>query len=87
MSTEEPEMLIMTLFFGMLGTMFLCLAKTPKGSTYLFGKEKGIKVSAFVWICIIVAFLSFGILVNAVENASLASLPITAISSINQLVG
>lgn len=41
-----------TLGYGILGVMFLLLSKTPKGSTYLFGKEKGLNKVLFIFICI-----------------------------------
>ena len=66
----ETAIIAMTLFFGILGIMFLCLAKTPKGSTFLFGKDKGIKKKHFVWICIAVAFISFGVIFNIIPMSS-----------------
>ena len=53
------------IFFGILGIMFWCLEKTPKSSTYMFGKESGIKKSTFVWICVIAAFVSLIVFANA----------------------
>ena len=54
----DPTPIIGGLIYGILGVMFLLLSKTPKGSTYLFGKEKGVKVLHFVLICIFVLFAS-----------------------------
>ena len=48
--------------FGLLGTLFLCLGYTPKGSKNLFGKEKGIHKQLAIWICVIIVFL---IILNA----------------------
>ena len=56
--TTEPAAIIGGLVYGILGIMFLLLSKTPKGSTYLFGKEKGIKIVHFVLICISLVFAS-----------------------------
>lgn len=60
----EPSMLAMTLFLGILGIMFLCLAKTPKGSLCIFGKEKGMKKTIFVLVCVAIAFVSFAIMMS-----------------------
>ena len=52
----DSTMIVGGLVYGILGIMFLLLSKTPKGSTYLFGKEKGIKILHFVLGCIFLLF-------------------------------
>lgn len=54
----DSTMLVGALVYGILGFMFLMLSKTPKGSTYLLGKEKGIKQSMFILVCIFLLFAS-----------------------------
>ena len=54
----ESTMMIGAFVYGIFGVMFLMLSKTPKGSTYLFGKDKGIKKGLFIWICIFAVFAS-----------------------------
>jgi hypothetical protein len=36
--------------------MFLLWSKTPKGSKHLLGKEKGLKISTFISLCIFLVF-------------------------------
>lgn len=57
--TEDFALFAGTLMYGLLGVMFLALAKTPKGSAYLFGAKKGIRQSLFVGICISVTITAF----------------------------
>lgn len=51
-------------FFGVLGIMFLCLAKTPKRSKYLFGKESGIKKAGFIVFCIVAPIVISAVLIS-----------------------
>ncbi|MBQ9940776.1 MAG: zinc-ribbon domain-containing protein [Clostridia bacterium] len=81
-SLAEPAILGMTLFCVILGIMFLCLAKTPKGSMYMFGKENGIKKNIFVLICIIVAFVSFGAIMSTMDTPTETNT--TTVSTQNQ---
>lgn len=60
-SIAEPSIIAMTLFFGILGIMFLILGLTPKTDKYMFGKSSGLKKGAFVAICVAVAFFICGI--------------------------
>lgn len=85
-STADISMLAGVCLFGILGLMFLVLAKAPKGSVKLFSglecfkKTNGISKGAFVGISIFLAFFLFiGIInifdtdttsVNKVENNS-----------------
>ena len=82
MGLVEPAIFGMTLFCVILGIMFLCLAKTPKGSMFMFGKENGIKKNIFVWICIIVAFVSFGAIMSTMDAPTETNT--TAVSTQNQ---
>ncbi len=54
----DSTMLIGALVYGILGIMFLALSKTSKDSTYLLDKEKGVKKSTFILICIFLLFVS-----------------------------
>ena len=54
----DSTTLVGVFIYGILGVLFLALSKTPKGSVYLLGKEKGIKKSIFILICIFALFLS-----------------------------
>ena len=54
----DSTMFVGALVYGILGVLFLMLSKTPKGSIYLLGKEKGIKKSMFILICIFLLFAS-----------------------------
>lgn len=82
MGLVEPAIFGMTLFCVVLGIMFLCLAKTPKGSMFMFGKENGIKKNIFVWICIIVAFVSFGAIMSTMDTPTETNT--TTVSTQNQ---
>ena len=63
----EPFMLSMTAFFGVLALMFFVLSKSPKGNPHILGKQKGLKKSAFVIICVILAFALVGIIASQTE--------------------
>ena len=80
----ETAILGMTLFCVILGIMFLCLGKTPKSSTFMFGKENGIKKNIFVWCCIIVAFVSFGAIMSTMETHTDTNTP-SAVSTQNDV--
>ena len=62
-SIAEPSIFAMTLFFFVLGLMFLSLGLVPKESKYMYllGKPCKLKKSLFVVISIIVAFVICGI--------------------------
>lgn len=66
-SFAVPVLFAMTLFMGILGAMYLVLGKTPKGSKYILGKNKGLTKGAFVAICILAAFVSVGIVASNSE--------------------
>lgn len=57
-----PSILAMTALFGVLALMFFILSKSPKGNPHILGKQKGLKKSGFVIICVILAFALFGII-------------------------
>lgn len=63
----EPSMLSMTAFFGVLALMFFALSKSPKGNPHLLGKQKGLKKSIFVVICVVFAFALTGIIAGQTE--------------------
>lgn len=65
----------MALFCFILGAMFICLSKTPKGSEFVFGKDKGIKKNVFVIACIAVAFISFGAIMSTMETPTETNTP------------
>ena len=66
MAFAMPMMVAMIPFCAILGGMFWVLSKSPKENPYLFGKTKGMKKKTFVWICCGIAFLLFGIIMEAV---------------------
>ena len=76
-SLAEPAIFGMTLFCAILGIMFLCLSNSPKDSVYMFGKDKGIKKSIFVLVCIIVAFISFGALMSTMDTTTPSTSSVT----------
>lgn len=55
--SEDVMMMGIAFCYGIFGVMCTVLSKTPKKSKNVFGKYKGMKVSAFVWICVILAIL------------------------------
>jgi hypothetical protein len=63
MAISDLTILPMTLFFAVLGVMFLMLHLTPKESKYILDKQP-INKKAFVILCVILAFTITGILVN-----------------------
>ena len=71
---SDISMLAGVFLFGILGVMFLCLAKTPKESTKLFAdiecfkKTQGISKGAFVGISIFLAFFLFVGIINAFDT-------------------
>jgi hypothetical protein len=71
MSISERTTIAMALFTTILGVMFLILSRSPKGQRYI-GKTniagKGINKSVFVIICVLVAFLSFRLVVISIEK-------------------
>lgn len=62
-----PFMLSMTAFFCILALMFFVLSKSPKNNPYILGKQKGLKKSVFVIICVIFAFTVVGITAKQAE--------------------
>lgn len=72
--TADISMLAGVCLFGILGLMFLFLAKTPKGSTKLFAeadcfkKTQGISKGAFVGISIFLAFFLFIGMINILDS-------------------
>ena len=67
-SIGVPSMISMTLFFSILGVMFLFLGISPKKSKYMFGKTNGLKKGMFVLISIIIAFTTFGVLMGIIGD-------------------
>lgn len=65
-SIATPMMLAMTLFFGILGLVFLLLGVTPKESKFIFS---GLKKRNFVIISVLVAFFLCVITLNILEPA------------------
>lgn len=55
-------------FYGLCGLMFLGLAKTPKGSNYLFGKTKGLRKGLFVTLCLAAAIACTIVAENSCEH-------------------
>lgn len=43
--------------FAVLAVMFFVLAKSPKENPFILGKQRGLKKSLFVLICVVIAFL------------------------------
>lgn len=70
-----PFMLSMTLFFGVMVLMFFALSKSPKGTPYLFGKQRGLKKSVFIIICVVLAFVLFGIFASQTEMSGRSNNP------------
>jgi hypothetical protein len=71
----EPFMLSMTAFFGVLALMFFVLSKSPKGNPHLLGKQKGLKKSVFVIICVVLAFALVGIIASQTEMGGTSNKP------------
>ncbi len=73
-SLTDASMLAGVCLFGILGLMFLVLAKVPKGSVNLFSeleffkKTNGITKGAFVGICIFFAFFLFISIISAFDT-------------------
>ncbi len=65
----------MTAFFGTLALMFFVLSKSPKANLYILGKQKGLKKSGFVIICVILAFALFGIIGSQTEMSGTSNNP------------
>lgn len=68
MSLMETFMLAMTVFFVIMGVMFKVLSKSPKGNAYILGKPSGIKKSVFVLVCVVLAFVLFGVTSGSMSN-------------------
>ena len=74
--TADMSMLAGVCLFGILGFMFLFLAKSPKGSSKLFTdascfkKTQGISKGAFVGISSFLAFFLFIAMINTFETDS-----------------
>ena len=73
-ATSDASMLAGVCAFGVLGIMFLFLAKTPKGSCRMFSdvdcfkKTHGITKSAFVCLSIFLSLFLFAGIINAFEK-------------------
>ncbi len=73
-SITDISMLAGVCLFGVLGAMFLILAKTPKGSVKLFSelewfkKANGVSKGAFVGISIFLAFFLFMGIINTFDS-------------------
>ena len=66
---RELFLLSATAFFGILALMFLVLSKSPKNNPYIWGKQKGLKKSVFVIICVIFASTIIGtVIINGAAN-------------------
>lgn len=66
---RELFLLSATAFFGILALMFLVLSKSPKNNPYILGKQKGLKKSVFVIICVIFASTIIGtVIINGAAN-------------------
>lgn len=63
---KMPMMIGGTVFCVVLGGMFLVLSKSPKNNDYILGKTTGMKKKPFVWGCVGIAYLLFGIIINIV---------------------
>ena len=84
MSVGIPQMLGMTFFLIVLGLMFIVLSKTPKGSKNIFGKEKGIKKSTFIIICVVAAFVMFGVVAGSLPAETTTEDPSDQSSASNE---
>lgn len=58
----DVSILGLTVFFGILGGMFCVLSQSPKEKRGILNKEKGLPKPAFVLLCVLVAFVSFGLI-------------------------
>lgn len=65
---ETMILLGMTVFFALLGVMFIVLSASPQQIPYLFGKQSGMKKKTFVIICIAAAFCSFLLIASVTDN-------------------
>lgn len=75
-SFSDSSMLAGVCLFGILGVMFLVLARTPIGDLRLFASEnsKGISKGAFVCICVFISlFLFFGIINLSSQSVNTSS--------------
>ncbi len=70
-----PFIFSMTAFLGVLAFMFFLLSKSPKGNPHLMGKQKGLKKSTFVIICVVLAFALFGIIATQTGMGSMPNTP------------
>lgn len=83
-SLAENSMFAMTVFFEILGLMFLILSESPKENAYVLGKPSGMKKATFIPACVILAFVLFGgiaSVLSAVDSTS-REMPSVAICSI-----
>ena len=75
-STSDVSMLAGVCLFGILGLMFLALAKVPKGPVKLFSelecfkKTNGISKGAFVGVSIFLAFFLFISIISAFDTST-----------------
>lgn len=68
LGSKTAFMFSITAFTAPLTVLFLALAKTPKGSKYLFGKDKGVNKMIFVVLCISAALILFAVVARATEG-------------------
>lgn len=73
-STKEFAMIAMTVFMFVLSVMFGVLAMSPKNNPNLLGRKSGIKKSTFAIICVVLAFVLFGV-VNSITGGPMALNP------------
>lgn len=57
-------------FFAVLAAMFFVLAKSPKGNSFILGKQTGLKKSVFVLICVVVAFVVVGVSASTMDGGT-----------------
>ena len=97
MAIAQVSMLAMVPFMVIVGIMFFVLSGTPKGSKQIYIGQSGssgkeLKKSTFIAICLITAFVIFGVLMSAlggktptntnkVENSPSASSSSSAVAS------
>lgn len=68
LSIAEQALLSITIFFGIIGSMFLLLGLSPKTTKYMFGKTRGLRKGLFVAICITTAFTFAVALANTSDS-------------------
>lgn len=78
-SMTDASMLAGVCLFGILGTMFLVLAKTPKGQGKVLSnvswlqKTQGIPKGAFVGICVVAGLCLFVGIINTAEPSTVSN--------------